>query len=578
MPKKDKPAISGAGLSKESRSTEKGLYAIKQSIRYESRRQAFIREIYESGARLIPLAGGTKIPPRGWDWNRPVPSVEFLARHPGGIGIFPAESGLLCIDVDKGHPDVICELLDDFQIPHIRHKTGRPGGYHIWIRYSGGKVTRQWSRNGAGGDLIYSGRYAKGWHLPAIVEILDTDENENVAEFLIEIGALRGKKQKIRPPGPAGVLGASSWADSGPGKILKSKSKKQKAKAKSGRPRSGRTDKKANRLFISGYVSFDESSGDTAESDIPIVKGNFVYDYRNGNRSNALNADIWYSVIMGRDIEPAIAAARAAGFTDKDLDSRVRYTVKAACEHWFYKLRTGDFNPRGLTPAQARVLTALAAFADWGDIEGNQGGGNARPSRATIAAKAGCGIATVARALPALIQGGWITRTGTWKVKAGPGIGIYQINVGKIRGLSGTAAAAATDKTARRQHQERRRQAAIQAVTDKPRRQERRRRAAKPATSGTARRRAAKPATSAASGTARRRQERQRAAIQAYRNRLAARRRPVIKPASDGRRGGKALTSVFSRRLGGWNEFGGGWDTFARNIRAAKRRRRRRRA
>ena len=398
----------------------------------ESVRQGLIRSIYESGARLIPLSGHSKMPPRGWAWDKPV-DIEFLARHPGGIAIFPSESGLLCLDVDYGHPDNICELAADFGIHYVRHKTSRPGGYHIWVRYAGGKLPKHWRYNGAGGDLIYRPTYAKIHNAAALVEIIDSYQRANIGDFLAYIGAKKERKkarqkraaQKNFAPGPRGAFSTPG------GRGGEAAGQPQTATATANREPQ-KPDIKANRLYISGYATSSGGGESDGLSNSYSQKAVLSLDYRKGNRSNQLNCDLWYMTLFGLDIEPAIAAARAAGFDDDDLAARVPYTIKAAKKHWFYRLRTGDFDPRGLSDMQRRVLTALASHADFGDIDGNRGGGNARPSQSTLAKIVDCNRETIRRAMKILTARGWLTRTGTWKVRKGPGIGIYQINVGKI--------------------------------------------------------------------------------------------------------------------------------------------------
>ncbi len=108
--------------------------------------------------------------------------------------------------------------------------------------------------------------------------------------------------------------------------------------------------------------------------------------YYVGNRSRQLNCDIWCLTLYGYSVAPAIRLARESGLTDDEIERYIASTIRAASRHWFYRVRTGDFDGPCLTPAQVRVLQALGTIADFDDGSGcRPAEGRASPSWQIVA-------------------------------------------------------------------------------------------------------------------------------------------------------------------------------------------------
>ena len=339
---------------------------------------AFLSELIELGAHFI-LCHDDKSSIGKWKHLPAILPDSFAHYLAGGLlAIIPASLSLICIDLDKGDVlplQMLCDLHDK---PYFDIRTRR--GFHLWLHSSEFTfTTRKYKYGEAHGELRYQRAYVCLYEgeIEQLSRLVDTHPDP-VDERFFSGFEFRTKIAMSHKHHSWGGLGGKSQVPS-----LRSPS---------------------NRY--------------------PIVAEK--YDPAAANRNNQLNCDVYHLELFGYNIKPAVDAAAAAGLDQKEIARTVHSAVTAAREHWFYRLRTGRFNPGDLTATQVRVLQALGMFASFED------GSNCHPSQQRLASVAGARRETVNRALPVLEADGWIKQTGFVKGRPKRPTKIFEINLEKL--------------------------------------------------------------------------------------------------------------------------------------------------
>ena len=145
-----------------------------------------LQELFEQGARFILCRQDSKAPARGEVdfYTRPRPTAEQIYNRARAenllIGIVPASLDLLCIDLDKGNPDLIEELLKNAGVSFVSNRSRREGGRHIWIKVPNGMVigNSKWRNRHGEGDIRHAKGYIIIWHIDALFEALELHESD----------------------------------------------------------------------------------------------------------------------------------------------------------------------------------------------------------------------------------------------------------------------------------------------------------------------------------------------------------------------------------------------------------------
>lgn len=162
----------------------------------EQEKRLFFRELSANKVNLITCKP-SKHPTQDWT---PATLKQFLA-HDGYNAILHPSGGIGCIDIDRGHPWSITQMMEDLDIDHALEGTPR-GGWHIWFFCQRPIGIRHFDYGGVRGEIRTSAGYTILYEPHIIIELLDSGRRAAPMSLLHH---LLNSSQALTVPAPAAI-------------------------------------------------------------------------------------------------------------------------------------------------------------------------------------------------------------------------------------------------------------------------------------------------------------------------------------------------------------------------------------